>query len=47
MAGGTQVTVVVNDQHQRKAVYNVLGVLEGQEEPGERNITAQKGPVIA
>lgn len=33
MAGGTQVTVVVNDQHQRKAVYNVLGVLEGQEEP--------------
>ncbi|KAK8386994.1 hypothetical protein O3P69_017973 [Scylla paramamosain] len=33
LAGGAQVTVVVNDQHHRKTVYNVLGVIEGQEEP--------------
>ncbi|XP_045104053.1 putative N-acetylated-alpha-linked acidic dipeptidase [Portunus trituberculatus] len=33
LAGGAQVTVVVNDQHHRKTVYNVLGIIEGQEEP--------------
>ena len=35
MAGRAQVTVVVNDEHHRKTVYNVLGVIEGEEEPGE------------
>ncbi|MPC31504.1 Glutamate carboxypeptidase 2 [Portunus trituberculatus] len=46
LAGGAQVTVVVNDQHHRKTVYNVLGIIEGQEEPGNYSFGAMAVPML-